>query len=113
MTQRSPRVRSVAMPIAALALAAGALTAPAASAATAPKQVDATYTDAEGVVHYAFDPRSLPSSTVASQRGQRTAAGRCRFADEDAGASASRLGPNVSVSRELAFDARTCRRDLV
>ena len=68
MSPRLGRLAYVALPVTTLALVCVA-SVPAASAAAAPAQVQATYTDGAGVVHYAFDPNALPSSIVAPQQG--------------------------------------------
>ncbi len=111
MSPRLGRLAYVAVPVTTLALVCVA-SVPAASAAVAPAQVQATYTDGAGVVHYAFDPNALPSSTVAPQQGKRSPTGGCRFTDSGEGAKASKLGPTIEVSRELTFDAANCKRDL-
>jgi hypothetical protein len=100
-----------AFPVVAVALAALGGTASNALSATATAQ-PATYEDAEGVVHYAFDPATVPGSTVSTQRGERSLVGGCKFTDEDSGAKADPRGPWVSIATELSFDPRACTRDL-
>lgn len=73
--------------------------------------VDQTYTDASGVIHYVFDPASLPGAVPVAQEGDRAASGACRFTGEDVG-QAGADGPRITVMRELSFDPATCSREL-
>jgi hypothetical protein len=94
-----------------LAAASAALFVPAAALGAAPPRVDSTYTDAAGVVHYAFDPSALRGATVVAQQGAATTAGGCRFSAEGSGGPHAG-GPVVTKLTELTFDARACTRRL-
>lgn len=80
--------------------------------ATTAAAVPATYQDEAGVVHYAFDPATLPGSAVTAQAGKRSLAGGCTFSSEGSAAKADAQGATVTISRELTFDATRCTREL-
>jgi len=91
------------------ALLSTAAAAPATAAAELP-DVPATYTDAAGVVHYAFDADALPGAMVVTQRGAVSKSGSCVIEVRGAGTVGS--GRTVTVAQEVTYNPATCEVEL-
>lgn len=84
--------------------------APAHAETPSPQDVAATYTDASGVVHYAFDADWLPGAKLVTERGTMSKAGNCSI--EVTGAGRAGSGRTVTVGTEVAYDPATCQVQL-
>jgi hypothetical protein len=73
--------------------------------------VDQAYTDASGVVYYAFDADSLPGAKLITVEGAKSKSANSRTATCDLGASGSGVAgvdPKVIVGLEVKYDPATC-----
>jgi hypothetical protein len=73
--------------------------------------VERTYVDGSGVVHYKFDPSTMPGMTVRKEVGVRGEGASCKFDGGGSGA-ATESGPSIEVGAEITFDPKTCGRQL-
>jgi hypothetical protein len=72
-------------------------------------RTDATYTDSRGVVHYKFDPATLPGHKLATDRGRKGEDG-CVFSASGSGSPSAE--PRVTRMTEVKFDPASCTRTL-
>lgn len=103
------RVRAT---LAAAVMALGTLSfaAPAIAAEPQPTRNDSTYVDADGVVHFQFDPEILPGAQLVTQAGSATLTASCVFTGEGHGMADGEAMLEVGI--EVRFDPASCTRDL-
>lgn len=101
------RIRLIMGVMVSALIAIGATVLGGAPAMAASPQVNQTYVDSSGVVHYMYDPAVRPGATIRTETGKRDGAGGCLFSGEGSGGPAD---ATVTVVDEVTFDPATCSR---
>lgn len=111
MREKSQFKALPALGVASLALVVSALVSgpPAFSGGEVLPNVDKTYIDESGVIHYTFDPESMPGATLSRETTDLLSDGSCDLT-ASGGASGKAGDPTITVGSEISFDPDTCER---